>query len=261
MRPTVTERAPQADRPFLPIARRESLSTRSATIIKRYLLTERLKPGDRLPPERRLAEALSVSRTVLREAINQLVGEGLVTREPSRSPTVANFDRARLAHDLSLLEGHEAGIRDLIELRVLVELGAIESIVGRASEADLEEIERWVAEGERRVAAGEPVSVADVRFHSALLRSLGNRSVDALLPLIEEHIRENLLIDPHELAGVITDDDQRVVNQHRQIFEAIRARDAEAAKKRMYEHLDPYLHPEKYLDESGRPRQKPLVGA
>lgn len=261
MRSTVTERATQVDAPFLPIARRESLSTRSATIIKRYLLTERLKPGDRLPPERRLAEALNVSRTVLREAINQLVGEGLVNREPSRSPTVAEFDRTRLAHDLSLLEGHEAGIRDLIELRVLVELGSIESIVGRASETDLAEIERWVLDGERRVAAGEPVSVADVRFHSALLRSLGNRSVDALLPLIEEHIRENLLIDPHELAGVITDDDQRVVNQHRQIFEAVKARDAEAAKKRMYEHLDPYLHPEKYVDESGRPRQKPLVGA
>ena len=231
---------------FFPMARRENLSTRTATIIKRYLLSERLSPGERLPPERRLAEALSVSRTVLREAINQLVGEGLVQREPSRSPTVADFDRARLAQEMSMLNGYEAEIRELVELRVLVELGAIEAIVGRASEADLAEIERWVIEGERRAAAGEPLSIADVRFHSALLRSLGNRSVDALLPLIEEHMRENLLIDPHELSGVITDDDHRVVHQHRQIFEAVRARDAEAAKARMYEHLDPYLHPDKY---------------
>lgn len=217
--------------------------------MKRYLLTERLKTGDRLPPERRLAEALNVSRTVLREAINQMVGEGLVTREPSRSPTVAEFDRAQLAQELSMLDGHEAEIRDLIELRVLVELGAIESIVGRANEADLQEIERWVIEGERRVAADEPLSFADVRFHSALLRSLGNRSVDALLPLIEEHMRENLLNDPHELAGVVTDDDHRVVKQHRQIFEAVKARDAEAAKQRMYAHLNPYLHPEKYTQD------------
>lgn len=76
---------------------RESLSARSAAALKRYLLTEGLEPGDKLPPERRLAEALNVSRTVLREAINQLVGEGLVRREPSRSPTVTDFDRGALA--------------------------------------------------------------------------------------------------------------------------------------------------------------------
>ncbi|HXH89585.1 MAG TPA: FCD domain-containing protein [Gaiellaceae bacterium] len=242
----MTDTQPQVESVFVPMARRENLSSRSATIIKRYLLSEPLNPGDRLPPERRLAEALNVSRTVLREAINQLVGEGLVQRDPSRSPTVADFDRARVAQELSMLSDHEPKIRELVELRVLVELGAIEAIVGRASDADLKEIEHWVLEGERRIAEDEPLSIADVRFHSALLRSLGNRSVDALLPLIEEHMRENLLIDPHELAGVITDDDHRVVEQHRQIFEAVKARDPEAAKQRMYEHLDPYLHPEKY---------------
>jgi DNA-binding MurR/RpiR family transcriptional regulator len=77
---------------------RESLSAQSAEALKRYLVTEGLEPGDKLPPERRLAEALNVSRTVLREAVNQLVGEGLVRREPSRSPVVTNFDRQRLAY-------------------------------------------------------------------------------------------------------------------------------------------------------------------
>lgn len=79
---------------------RENLSTRSATVLKRYLLTEGLEPGDKLPSERRLAEALNVSRTVLREAINQLVGEGYIHKEPSRSPTVTEFDRERLAEVL-----------------------------------------------------------------------------------------------------------------------------------------------------------------
>lgn len=88
-----------SDLPAVPLAMpaRESLSARSAVALKRYLLTEGLEPGDKLPPERRLAEALNVSRTVLREAINQMVGEGLVRREPSRSPTVTDFDRGQLA--------------------------------------------------------------------------------------------------------------------------------------------------------------------
>jgi DNA-binding FadR family transcriptional regulator len=128
----------------LPSAPRESLSSRSAIILKRYLLSESLQPGDRLPPERRLAEALNVSRTVLREAINQLVGEGLVAREASRSPIVTDFDRARLASEMSMLAGPDAEIRDLIELRVMVELGAIEAIVERARDEDIAEMERWV---------------------------------------------------------------------------------------------------------------------
>jgi GntR family transcriptional repressor for pyruvate dehydrogenase complex len=227
----------------LPSAPRESLSSRSAVILKRYLLAEGLQPGDRLPPERRLAEALNVSRTVLREAINQLVGEGLVSREASRSPVVTDFDRARLASDMSMLDGPDTEIRDLIELRVMVELGAIEAIVERASDDDVAEMERWVAEGERRVQEGKPMSVADLRFHAALLRSLGNRAVDALLPLIEENMRENLLIDTHELSGQHTATDDRVIGQHRRILEAVRARDPQAAREAMREHLDPYLHP------------------
>jgi GntR family transcriptional repressor for pyruvate dehydrogenase complex len=227
----------------LPSAPRESLSSRSAIILKRYLLSESLQPGDRLPPERRLAEALNVSRTVLREAINQLVGEGLVTREASRSPVVTDFDRARLASEMSMLAGPDAEIRDLIELRVMVERGAIEAIVERADDEDVEEMERWVAEGERRVQEGKPMAVADLRFHAALLRSLGNRAVDALLPLIEENMRENLLIDTHELSGQHTATDDRVIGQHRKILEAVRARDPKAAREAMREHLDPYLHP------------------
>jgi GntR family transcriptional repressor for pyruvate dehydrogenase complex len=227
----------------LPSAPRESLSSRSAVILKRYLLAEGLQPGDRLPPERRLAEALNVSRTVLREAINQLVGEGLVTREASRSPVVTDFDRARVAAEMSMLAGPDAEIRDLIELRVMVELGAIEAIVERASDDDVAEMERWVAEGERRVQEGKPMAVADLRFHAALLRSLGNRAVDALLPLIEENMRENLLIDTHELSGQHTATDDRVIGQHRRILEAVRARDPQAAREAMREHLDPYLHP------------------
>jgi DNA-binding FadR family transcriptional regulator len=234
----------------LPIAPRESLATRSAIILKRYLLTEHLKPGDRLPPERRLAEALNVSRTVLREAINQLVGEGLVRREPSRSPVVTDFDRAQVAHDLSLLDDRAAEVADLIELRVMIELGAIRAVVERASEADIEEMERWVAEGERRVEAGEPLTIPEVRFHAALLRTLGNESINALLPLIEENMRRNLLMDPHELGGgPTTASDRRAIREHRRIFEAVRSRDADAAARLMFAHLEPYVHPERYADE------------
>jgi len=234
------------------MAPRESLSTRSAAILKRYLLTERLQPGDRLPPERRLSEALNVSRTVLREAINQLVGEGIIHREPSRSPTVADFDRTRLAHEMSLLDDRNAEVRDLIQLRVILELGAIEAIVERATDEDIAELERWVEEAERRVEVGEPLTGAEIRFHATLLRTLGNHAVNGLLPLIEENMRANIVADPHELAGKANAHDRRAVREHRKIFEAVKKRDAAKARSLMLGHLDPYLHPEKYpVDADG----------
>lgn len=237
----------------LPIAPRENLSAQAAAILKRYLLTERLEAGDRLPAERRLAEALSVSRTVLREAINQLVGEGLIRREPSRSPTVTDFDRAQLAQELSKLDDDDAEIHDLIELRVMLERGAIEAVVERATGADLAEIERWVLEAERRLDAGETLAVADVRFHAALLHTLGNRSIDALLPLIEENMRRNLVLDPHLVSGQPAAA-RRVVREHREIFEAVRRRDADAARALMVGHLEPYIHPERFpLHGDGSP--------
>ena len=231
----------RAQRFALPSAPRESLSSRSATILKRYLLSGELRPGDRLPPERRLAEALNVSRTVLREAINQLVGEGLILREASRSPVVAEFDRVRLAHEMSLLEGGRAEISDLIELRVLVELGAIDAIVVRASDDDLAEIERWVVEGERRAEAGEPLAAVDLQFHAALLRSLGNGAVDSLLPLIEENMRQNLWIGTAETVETHDEQTHRVVAEHRRIYEAIRSRDVDEAHAAMRTHLMRYL--------------------
>lgn len=225
----------------LPTAPRESLSGRSATILKRYLLSGELEPGDRLPPERSLAEALNVSRTVLREAINQLVGEGLIVREASRSPVVADFDRVRVAQELSLLEGGYAEISDLIELRVLVELGAIDAIVVRATDDDLAEIERWVVEGERRAEAGEPLAVADLQFHAALLRSLGNGALDSLLPLIEENMRQNLWIGTAETVETHDQQTHRVVAEHRRIYEAIKSRDVDEAHAAMRTHLMRYL--------------------
>jgi GntR family transcriptional repressor for pyruvate dehydrogenase complex len=251
----MVETKPDAPLPALPIAPRESLSARSALILKQYLLTDRVKPGDRLPPERRLAEALNVSRTVLREAINQLVGEGLVRREPSRSPTVADFDRERVAREMSMLD-ESTEIHDLLELRVLLELGAIDLIVTRATEDDLREIERWVVEGERRVEAAEPLTIAEVKFHAALLGTLGNRSIDGLMPLVEEHMRSNLLVDPHELAGLITDNDHRAIAEHRAIFEAVKRRDAAGARKLMNKHLSGYLHPTKERVDPRRESQR-----
>ena len=226
---------------FTPLLRRQNLPTRVATILKRYILAERLEPGYRLPAERRLADWLNVSRPVLREALSQLMGEGILERPTPYTLCVAAFDRARLAGELSGVASEEAEAEDLIQLRVVLELGAIEVIVSRATEAHLREIERWVIEGERKLAAGEPIYRADSQFHAALLQSLDNQVINRFLPLIEEHLRHDLLLDSRALTSGDLPANHRAIRQHREIFEAIKRRDHEGAREWVLAHLRPYL--------------------
>jgi DNA-binding transcriptional regulator YhcF (GntR family) len=133
---------PKATRPdngdLFPVMRREPLSRRVAQLLKQHILVEGLPPGHRLPAERRLADRLNVSRTVLREALSLLIGEGIVERRSAHALCVADFDRARVAADFAPVDAESIQMRDLIELRAIIELGSIETIVQRVTEAQLQ---------------------------------------------------------------------------------------------------------------------------
>lgn len=239
---------------LLPSLQRETLATQVVFILKRHIVLEGLPTGARLPSERQLSETLSVSRTVLREALSQLIGEGLIERTAARTLTVARFDRTRLTSELAAGPTGDAGMRDLIELRAIIELGAIEAIVDRVTDEELVEIEQWVKDGETRLAQQLPIILADIRFHMALLRTLGNEAINALLPLIEENMRQNMIFDAHHLHASGTPEDHRVIDEHRRIFEAIKRRDIEAARLLMLAHLHSYLRDESF---EGYTRERP----
>jgi DNA-binding FadR family transcriptional regulator len=241
----VRGRQVRIDTPHLPTFQREPLSLRVTEILKRYILLEPLETGARLPPERRLAETLSVSRTVLREALGQLIADGILVRATPRTLTVAAFDRMRLAAELAPLNDYNIIDQSLIELRVIIEVGAIEVITRRAGARDLSEIERWVIEGERLVmGSGELMGRVDRRFHTALLRAAHNDAVNAFLPLVEQTMYQNVGAWLHQLNQYDHPEDHRVVTEHRQIFEAIKRGDRETARIVMLAHLTPYLRPE-----------------
>lgn len=224
---------------FLPRPVRVNLADRVAAILRRYVILDNLPTGTQLPPERHLADTMNVSRTVLREALSRLIGEGLLARQSPRVLVVGEFDRSAVIAGMGPIDAQEMEFHDLMELRIIIEIGSIDVIVERATEKHLGAIEKWVMEGERRMRSGEPIHLADIQFHASLLQALDNSAVDSMLPLIEEQIRSSLLYDPHQLAEM--HDVQRVMREHRQIFEAISARDAETARRIMSTHLQPYI--------------------
>lgn len=220
---------------------RDSLADQVVTILKRYILAEPLEPGSRLPAERHLANTLNVSRTVLREAQSRLLGEGLLERRSPRILQVAEYDAEALAASLLPNDERATSFVGLMEMRYILEIGALPLIAARVTPEALAEIERCADEYERLARAGESAHRMDVQFHVTLLRSLGNPTIDAMLPLIEKQIREFLMFDPGPLRAVRPDPTDRVIREHREIVEALRNRDAAAARDAMERQLAPYF--------------------
>jgi len=223
------------------MVRRHSLSIRVAETLKRFILTEPLDTGARLPPERSMAEMLDVSRTVLREALSQLTDQGIITRVRPRILCVADFDRERVAAELGPIGEYNGALQAVMELRAIIEIGAIEVIVRRITDEQLQELDRLVSEEARRVAAGEPSTSIDAQFHMTLLRAARNEIVDQFLPLIKEQMFLRLERYPFLLATYHSPDHYRTVTEHRQIIEALRNRDAATARLLMLAHVSAYL--------------------
>ncbi len=194
-----------------------------------------------MPPERHLATTLNVSRTVLREALSRLLGEGVLERRSPRILQVASYDPEALAASVLSLDERATSFIDMMELRYILEVGALPLLAARISETSLDEIEQWAQEYEARMRRGETAPDMDVRFHTGLLRAIGNPTIDAMLPLVEEQIRSYLLFDPTQLRAAPRPTTDRVVVEHREIIAALRTRDAAAARNAMERHLAPYF--------------------
>ncbi len=122
--------------------------------LKDLIFRGHLKPGERLMTERELAENLSVSRPTVREAINKLVAMHLLEHRQGQgtfvNPPTAGADKNPLA---AVLNGQDAGLMDLLEVRLGLECNAVALAARRATEEDVRELEKCVRE--MAVAVGE----------------------------------------------------------------------------------------------------------
>ncbi|HET7172216.1 MAG TPA: GntR family transcriptional regulator [Gaiellales bacterium] len=207
----------------------------AASILRRRILDGALGPGARLPEEQTSAE-LSVSRHTLRAALRQLVAEGLLRHEPHRGVHVPILT--------------PADVRDVFRLRRLIELDAVEgiAITGDVPRAAVEAVDGLVALG--RTAGWHEVVEPDLRFHSALVDAAGSLRLARTYAAIQAEIAYCLVqLRPHY------DRPEQVAREHRELLDAIVARNAALAVELMRTHLlDAEAHLLGALPESSRDR-------
>ena len=201
--------------------------------VKAMIAEGRLKSGDRLPPERDLAEKFVVSRTSVREALRALESLGLIEIRPGEGTFVREVSVETLIEPLALamLSQREA-IGELFEARRLLEPSIAAFAARRAMPHEIEEMTRILDEQAKEVAAGRTGLAQDAEFHSALAAAAHNRAISRLV-----HGIMDLLTQSREESLSTPGRPTRSHESHRQILAAVAARDEFAAHQAMLDHL------------------------
>jgi DNA-binding FadR family transcriptional regulator len=215
-----------------------TLSEQVSRQIVMSVLRGDLATGSLLPPEKELARRFDVSRPVVREAVKAVAMLGLVHRRQGRGTRIAPRDEWRqLAPELLMARTELGAVEDvlleLLELRRMVEVEAAALAARRASDEDIAEMRQHLEAMEARLDDPDAFTRSDLAFHQAVLSATGN----TLLPPLFEQLRPLLAFARRFSAATRLDGPSRSQGGHRAIFEAIRDRDAEGARRAMMDHL------------------------
>lgn len=188
-----------------------------AELIRQRIFRRELEPGSWID-EVKLAQEYGISRTPLREALKVLAAEGLVTMKVRRGAYVTEVserDLAEVYHLLSLLESDAAAV-----------------VAGRASDADLKELQALHADLAAATNDRDRFFAINERFHMRVLEIAGNRwrnQMVADLRKVMKLNRHNSLLKSGRIAESLA--------EHAAVMQALVARDPEATRARMQEHF------------------------
>jgi len=214
-------RSPAASRPTTPVA--SSSTHRIVDSIVEAIVERRLMPGTKLA-EAQIGQLFDVSRTVVRQALNQLSRDRLVTLEPARGAFVAQpgVDEAR----------------QVFEARQLIEAAIVRELCTRITDAQVAELRAHLADERAAVArtdvTGRTRLLAD--FHVVLARMLGN---EVLAQLLADLLSRSSLIALMYQSSHSAEHSQQ---EHVDIVDALERRDARAAARLMSRHLHSVEH-------------------
>ncbi len=194
-------------------------------------ITEELKPGDLLPPERQLVQMLGVSRSSVRDAIRSLELKGLLEPRQGIGTVVCSPDAAPGPLATALLEKRKM-IAELLDVRNMIE----PPLAGRAalhvSRDEIAEMEEILVRQEAKVRGGELGIDEDSEFHYNVALASNNSAVlkivDVLMDLLRETRERTLQVEGRQ---------EKSLAGHHRILSALKRGDAGAAEAAMRRHL------------------------
>jgi GntR family transcriptional regulator, transcriptional repressor for pyruvate dehydrogenase complex len=229
---------PMSDSPTQP--QRADPNPKTYEVVARRLIQDvadgTLAPGAAVPAEVKVAEALGVGRSSVREALRMLESRGLIMRAAGGRFSVANgahplVEAFELLYDLNRID-----VVELFDLRELVETEAAARAAERHGDDDIRKLSEALGSMQWGASTPDKLYEADTRFHIAVAEATGNRAAARLVEALRLTLRDTLHAPLFARTG--RDDwSSATVAEHIAIFEAITAHDVEGARAAMAKHL------------------------
>ena len=224
--------------PFVQISP-EKISQSVVRQIEQLILRGILRPGERLPSEREMAERMGVSRPSLRDAIADLAGRGLLSSRPGSGVFVAEVLGSAFSPALTeLFATHDEAVFDYIAFRRDMEGMAADRAARLGSATDLRVIDTILRKMEAAHQKRDPSDEAqlDAEFHMAIIEASHNVIMLHMMRSIFELLRQGVFYNRLVMFRNRMTRDQ-LLDQHLAINTAIQARDPEAARAAVVSHL------------------------
>ena len=211
--------------------------------IKNLVSSGELKPGAKLPPERKLAEHLGVGRSSVRDAINKLEFYGILKTQPQNGTFVEGIGIVALEGLITdVLEIEEADFQSLVETRVLLEKQTAFDAATKRTEYDLDQIKRALDAYESKIRAGQQAVEEDFLFHIKIAEASKNNVMKSLMLVITPDIIKN-----YNRLKVCNTPTINTLQEHRNILDHIIKKDSKSAVHAMELHLTDVLQFSKQL--------------
>lgn len=213
----------------------EQRASRIASQLVELIEIMKLLPGDKLPPERQLAEMLSVSRPSLREALHILQAQGLVQIKHGQGsyvqePLVAQELRASM-----MSTAH--GLNELFDAREVLEVPASKWAASKATKEDIRLLRTTLNQIDTATSSDpidyDQLQILDAKFHLTIVGIAGNRFINQTLNVLQDVMQMSM-----ETTLKVSGRSEISRLEHHQILEAIEAGDGDLAARLTLKHIN-----------------------
>jgi GntR family transcriptional repressor for pyruvate dehydrogenase complex len=225
-------------RAVIPRSASDEVTTQLLDLIQRGVF----RPGDQLPPETELAKILLVGRSTVREAKRELLARGFLESRGKRGTYVAKPSTEALDLEMLGMLLQDEHIREIHEVRQIVEVGAVRLAARRATTEDLDALDRILEDMKRDLSNDERFWRHTVEFHRRLVRGCQNPALISLFQVVSRLMAAQQMPLYRSMSKK-----REVIDLHRRLAEAVR-RGERAAVAEISAHLE----------ESDRKRERAL---
>jgi GntR family transcriptional regulator, transcriptional repressor for pyruvate dehydrogenase complex len=202
--------------------------------IRVLILDGTFPPGRPLPSERVLTERFGVSRGSIRDALRMLELIGLLETRHGQGTFPHELTVDRLVAPLASVMAYRHDLQDeLLDVRRMFEPAVARVAAARVTDEDFGDLQRILDAQRQKLKTGRSAIVEDTAFHAALARSTRNRVVVSIMSTLND-----LLVESRTQALRQKGRPEKSIEGHEAVVAALRRRDAEAAERAMYKHID-----------------------